>query len=70
MDPELTASENKDDTRAQENHELRRLVTIYETIIAGVIGGDISVDVPRRTRADVYDARRTKLEESCSTGPF
>ncbi|MEV6404141.1 hypothetical protein AB0M58_14500 [Streptomyces bobili] len=53
MDAAFAASANKDDTRAQENHELRRLVTIYEAIIAGVINGDITVDVLRGARTDV-----------------
>ena len=52
MEAEFEASSDKDDARAQENHELRRLVTIYEAIIAGVINGDITVDALRGARAD------------------
>ena len=52
MDTEFEQSADKDDTRAQENHELRRLVTIYEAILAGVIDGDITVDALRGSRSD------------------
>ncbi|MGW3308272.1 hypothetical protein ACWDG9_16990 [Streptomyces sp. NPDC001073] len=52
MDVEFEESADRDDTRAQENHELRRLVTIYEAIIAGVIAGDITVDALRGSRSD------------------
>jgi hypothetical protein len=52
MEAEFEASPDKDDTRAQESHELRRLLTIYEAILAGLINGDITVDALRGGRTD------------------